>query len=121
MQSIAFPNILNQVNVNVFQDHEATKSNLKLILQTEIQSLYGDPGYGCGLKKFIFEHNNAIARDLIIDKIYNTIRTFIPQLSCERKDINLKRDITNVYVDLTAKNLIDYTIDNYTIALMDFQ
>lgn len=108
------------MNTKIFQDHEATKSNLKLILQTEIQSLYGDPGYGCGLKKFIFDHNNVIARDLIIDKIYNTIRTYIPQLLCERKDINLKRDLTNVYVDLTATNLIDYTIDNYTIALMDF-
>lgn len=121
MQSIAFPNILNSVNTNIFNDHEATLSNLKLILQTEIQSLYGDPGYGCGLKKFIFEQNNAIARDLIIDKIYNTIKTYIPQLKCERNDINLKRDMVNVYIELSAINLIDYTIDNYTIALMNFQ
>lgn len=121
MQSIAFPDILNFVNTNIFNDHEATKSNLKLILQTEIQSLYGDPGYGCGLKKFLYEQNNIIARDLIIDKIYNTIKTYIPQLKCERKDLDLKRDMTNVYVELTATNLIDYTIDNYTIALMNFQ
>ena len=78
MQSIAFPDILGSVNTYVFNDHEATKSNLKLILQTELQSLYGDPGYGCGLKRFLFEHNNVIARDLIIDKIYNTIRIYIP-------------------------------------------
>ena len=82
--------------------------------------MYGDPGYGCGLKKFIFEHNNVIARDLIIDKIYNTIRVYIPQLKCTRNDIKLKRNMTDVFVELTATNLIDYTIDNYTIALMDF-
>lgn len=121
MQSIAFPNILNSVNTNMFYDHEATKSNLKLILQTELESLYGDPGYGCGLKKFLFEQNNPIVRDLIIDKIYNTIKTYIPQLKCERKNLDLKKDSVNIYVELTALNLIDYTIDNYRIALMNFE
>jgi hypothetical protein len=50
MKSIAFPDILGHVNTSVFSDHEATISNLKLILATELKSLFGDPGYGCGLK-----------------------------------------------------------------------
>lgn len=121
MISIAFPNILNQVSTNVFTDQQATKSNLRLILMTELNSLFGDPGYGCGLKKFLFEQNSPIVRDLIIDKIYNTIRTYMPQLICKRTDINLSKDKTNIYVDLTATNLIDYTVNNYSIALMNFQ
>lgn len=121
MVSIAFPNILNYTNTNLFEDHTATKSNLRLILSTELNSLFGDPEYGCGLKKFLFEQNTPIVHDLIIDKIYDTIRIYIPQLLCRRTDINLIKDKNNVYVELTATNLIDYTINNYTIALMNFQ
>jgi phage baseplate assembly protein W len=93
---------------------------LRLILLTELKSLFGDPGYGCGLKKFLFEQNSPIVRDLIVDKIYNTIRTYIPQLVCKRTDINISKDKVNIYIDLTAMNLIDYTVNNYSIALMNF-
>lgn len=121
MVSIAFPNILNSANTNLFNDKDATKSNLRLILLTELKSLFGDPGYGCGLKKFLFEQNSPIIRDLIVDKIYNTIRTYIPQLVCKRSDIEILKDKTNIYVDVKATNLIDYTVNNYSIALMNFQ
>ena len=55
----------------LYEDNTATKSNLKLILSTELKSLFADPEYGCGLKKFLFEQNSPIVHDLIIDKIYD--------------------------------------------------
>ncbi|MBO7697156.1 MAG: hypothetical protein J6Y28_04560 [Acholeplasmatales bacterium] len=55
MISIAFPDILNHTTTNLYEDNTATKSNLKLILSTELKSLFADPEYGCGLKKFLFE------------------------------------------------------------------
>ena len=121
MKSIAFPNILGPVNTKIFTDNDATISNLRLILSTELKSLFGDPGYGCGLKRFLFEQNSPIVRDLLIDKIYNTIRVYIPQLICKRNDIDLSSDKTNIYIKLTAQNLIDYTINTYNIALMNVQ
>ena len=78
MKSIAFPNIFNSVDTNIFSNQEATKSNLHLILATEFESLFGDPGYGCGLQQFLFEQNNPIVRDLMIDRIYDTIKLYIP-------------------------------------------
>lgn len=120
MISIAFPDFLGPVNTKVYSDNVATKSNMKLILNTELNSLFGDPGYGCGLKQHLFEQNSTILHDLIVDKIYNAIRTYIPQVLCKRTDISLKHNKSDIFISITALNLIDYTINNYTISLMDF-
>ena len=35
--------------------------------------------------------------------------------------LQILKDKTNIYVDVKATNLIDYTVNNYSIALMNFQ
>ena len=59
-------------------DHEATFQNLKLLLESERESLFGDPYFGVLLKRFLYEKNNLILRDLVIDEIYTAIKTYIP-------------------------------------------
>jgi len=43
MKSIAFPNIFNRTTVNLVSDYDATLQNLKLLLQSDTDSLFGDP------------------------------------------------------------------------------
>ena len=88
-----------------------------LLLLSDKGSLFGDPYYGTSLKKLIFEQNNIVIKDLIIDDIYTNILTFMPQLLIKRSDITITHDLANVYVNIKALNLLYYTTDLYNINL----
>ena len=117
MYSIKFPDMLSNTITNIISDHEATASNLKLLLLSDKYSLLGDPYFGTNIKKLIFEQNNTVLRDLVIDDIYTAIITFMPQLMINRKDITVTSDRAHVYVNIKALNLLDYTTDLYNINL----
>ena len=63
MKSIAFPDMVSQTTTNTFEDHQATMTNLKLLLLSDKGSLLGDPYYGTSLKKLILEQNNIVIKD----------------------------------------------------------
>ena len=101
----------------LLEDHKATFSNLKLVLAATKNSLLGDPDFGSLLKRKLFEQDTPILKDLIIDDIYTTIITFMPQLVLKRSDITVTTDKIDVFVTLKCTNLIDYELDTYTINL----
>ena len=115
MYSIAFPNMLGNSSTKLYRDREATSSNLKLLLLSYKNELFGDPYFGTNLKKLMFDQNNVVIRDLVIDDIYIAITTFIPQILVKRKDITVTSDKTNIYINIKCINLIDYTNDLYNI------
>lgn len=117
MYSIQFPKMVSNTNTNLVKDHDATASNLKLLLAADKYSLFGDPYYGTNLKRLMFEQNNKILRDLVIDDIYTAIITFMPQLRIERKDITVTSSRAAVFAEIKAVNLLDYTTDMYNINL----
>lgn len=117
MRSIAFPIMLGNSSTNIIRDHDATASNLKLLLLSDKTSLFGDPYFGTNIKKLIHDQNNIVIRDLVIDDIYTAITTFMPQIIVKRGDIKVTSDKSNVYVNLKCLNLIDYTTDLYNINL----
>lgn len=117
MKSIAFPIMLGNSSTNIIKDHDATSSNLKLLLLSDKTSLFGDPYFGTNIKKLIHDQNNIVLRDLVIDDIYTAITTFMPQIIVKRGDIKVASDRSNVYVNIKCLNLIDYTTDLYNINL----
>ena len=50
ISSIAFPDMLSSSRMNTVQDTSATKSNLRLLLLSNKNSLFGDPYFGTELK-----------------------------------------------------------------------
>lgn len=120
MYSIAFPSIFkNGVKTELFKDSDATRSNLKLLLNSERYSLFGDPFYGTALKRILFEQNSVLLRDIIIDEIYTSILTFMPQIRVDRKDITITTDDYSVHARIKCVNLIDYTVNLYDINLTE--
>ena len=65
----------------------------------------------------MFNQNNQVLRDIVIDDIYTAILTFMPQLVVNRKDITVTSNGANIYVAIRALNLLDYTTDLYNINL----
>lgn len=121
MYSIQFPKMVSNTNTNLVVDHDATASNLKLLLASDKFTLLGDPYFGTNLKRFMFEQNNLVLRDLIVDDIYTTIITFMPQIKLDRKDITVTSTRANVYANIKCTNLIDFKTDMYNINLTNLE
>lgn len=119
LYSLAFPNMFSSESVNLYKDKQATLTNLKLLLATEVTSLFGDPGYGTRLMQTIYSQNDFVLRDLVIDEIYTAIKMYMPQMLVERKDISIIAEDDKLYAEIEAVSATDYTLDLYRIQLTD--
>lgn len=119
MYSIRFPDMISGVSTSLVEDHEATAQNLKLMLLSDRGSLFGDPYFGTLWRKLIFDQNDEILRDIIIDDILTSIETFMPQILTKREDITVTSDRYSVSINIKALNLLDYQTDMYSIKLME--
>lgn len=117
MYSFDFPSMLNSNTAKLVKNKDAVRSNVLLLLQSEKKTLLGDPFFGSRLKRMLFEQSNSLIADLVIDEIYTTLTTFIPQIYLTRKDIELLSDRTDIYVTIKYTYLLDNTQDLYTISL----
>lgn len=119
MYSFAFPRMLNSTTANLLNDKEAIRSNMILLFSSERGTLFGDPYYGCELAKYLYEQSGSIVVDLLIDELYTTIKTFMPQVYVERKDIKVYAINTTLYADIKYYYIIDNTSDLFTIRLTE--
>ena len=120
IKSIAFPNMFTRTSTNFVTDKEATFQNLKYLILSEKGELFGDPFYGVGLKKYLFNQNDTIIKDLVLDDMYTAIATFMPQLRINRNDLKLRTgDKGEIFVDIRAINQLDFTTDLYSIVLLE--
>lgn len=123
MRSIKFPKMFNSNSTNVWKSsehHEATVQNSLLVLKTTRGELFGDPYFGLMLKKFMFDQNNYVLKDQIIDMIYTQLALFIPQIKVKREDINIVQDKEKgrLYCDFYGINQIDFQPNTYNLLLL---
>lgn len=121
MKSINFPNMFKSTSATeILTDKTATLNNLKLLLNSEKGELSGDPFYGIRLKRYLFEQNNKILKDIIIDEIYTQISVFMPQLIIKRKDIDvIQTNRGTLVANIKVTNKVDYTVDSYSLVLFN--
>ena len=125
MFSFGFPRMFNNTQANLVEDKDAIRSNIILLLSSEQSTVFGDPYYGSQLKKYIFEQRNSIIVDLLIDELYTTIATFMPQVYLTRKDITIyttnepKWKRSALFAEIRYYYTIDNTSDLFTIKLTE--
>ena len=119
MRSIRFPNMFTKTSTLTVDNYYATLQNLKMLLFSEKGELFGDPYYGTNLKKFLYDQNDYVLKDLVIDDIYTAIATFMPQIKVERRDITIKIEGNTVKAYIKAINQVDFQTNLYTIVLLD--
>ena len=117
MKSIAFPNMFQGNTTNISKDFDATRQNTLLLLRSEKGELFGDPYFGIRLKRYLYEQNNYILRDVIIDEIYVQLALFMPQLLVQRNDIKLIKDRSKLYCKFKAINQANFVTDMYSLVL----
>lgn len=124
MRSICFPKMFNTNGTNVTKENEfvkATSQNLILLLNSQRNSLYGDPYFGPAIRAYLFDQNSYALRDVLIDMIYVQIATFIPQVRVSRKDIDVIQDKTRgvLYCKISGISQIDYQPTSVYLKLFD--
>ena len=84
--SWAFPNLINptQNRINIAEDNVSIVNRTRLLMLTEPTELYNNPTFGVGLKKYIFQYNNANVRALIQDDIKEKLRIFEPCVNADQ-------------------------------------
>ena len=119
MYSIKFPNMFSSTEVQLAQDNEATRQNLTLILGSEKRELFGDPYFGANLKKLLYNQNDQILQNIIIDNIYTTILIFMPQILIRRRDIKIVQKKTELYAEINCYNSLTAENNLYSILLTE--
>lgn len=117
MKSLKFPDMITHHYVNTVEDIDATYQNLKLFLGSEKGEFVFDPFFGIRLKRYLFEQNNFILRDILIDEIYDQITIFMPQLIIRREDITITADRAKIYCNIKARNQKDFELNSYNLVL----
>jgi len=120
MKSIKFPEMFTRTVTNTVSDYDATLQNLKMLLWSEKGELFGDPYFGTGIKKYLYDQNDVVLIDILIDDIYTAITLFMPQIRVDRKDIQLFRSNKGqVTAKIKALNKADFSTDMYNIVLLE--
>ena len=121
MKSISFPKMISHNYIQTVSDYDATLQNMKLLLGSEKGEFIFDPFFGIRLKRYMFEQNNKILMDILIDEIYEQLVIFMPQLIITRKDISLVSDMAKIYVNIKARNQRDFALNKYNLVLLNSQ
>ena len=109
--------MLSESNANLIKDREAVDQNLINFLNCTKRELFGDPYFGCNMKKLLFEQQNTMIKDLFIDELYTAIITFIPQITLSRNDILIYVEDDNIFTDINYIYLEDNTANLLQINL----
>lgn len=118
MNSIRFPNMFNTCNTNVIDNsNEASMQCIRLLMYSEKGELVIDPFFGLRLKRVMFEPNNYVLRDILIDEIYTQLQVFSPQVTVQRKDIKVIQEGKDVRVRFKVINNLDFTTNMYDLVL----
>jgi len=83
-------------------------SDLLLLLLTEKGSRYYNPEYGTNLYKYIFEPNDNITENIIVDDIKNTVSSYMPEISIKNVKFNWIDESNNQISDNQLNIHIDF-------------
>lgn len=123
MRSLKFPQMfnINTTNVSASTEYDAsTRQNSLLLLESCRGSLLGDPYFGNALEQYLFEQNDYVLKDIVIDLIYNQIVNFLPQIKVDRRDIDIIQDAVRgkLICKFTGVSQIDYKVYTYSLNLL---
>lgn len=124
MRSYKFPKMFQSNSSRIWRDDEynkATRQNVLLLLQSERGELECDPYFGILLKRYMFNQNSYILKDMLLDTIYTQIAIFLPQVKITRDSIDIITDVQKgrLYCSFSGINQIDYTHNTFNLLLFD--
>ena len=119
MNSLDLSDMFNSSKTNILYDEDATRQNLELALLSSKKSLMGDPYFGTNLARLLYDNNDKILADLIVDNVEEAIVNFMPQLYVKRSDIKVYANKQRVFVRLKALNKLNGVSNTYNLSMLN--
>jgi len=119
LNSIGFPEMFKSSATLVVKDREASLQDLQLLLASEKGELFGDPFFGVRVKKYTFNQNNYVLRDILVDEIFTQVKVFAPQITVSRDDIKIIQTGNTLVTNIKGINKLDFTTDMYQLELFN--
>lgn len=123
MNCINFPKMFQGnstvIKEDTLRNSTATLQSMHLLLSSEENTLFGDPAFGIKLRKYLFDQNNYILRDILIDEIYTKITTFCPQVYVDRRDIKIETIKNKLYATIACKNKQSFENNTFNLKLFE--
>ena len=124
MRSYKFPKMFQSNGSRIWKAEEhgkATRQNAILLLHSERGEFECDPYFGILLKHYLFNQNNYILKDILVDTIYTQLVIFLPQIKISRNAVNIITDQRKgrLYCTFSGINQIDYTHNTFNLLLFD--
>lgn len=117
MNTISFPKIFNGNSTIVKYGDDATKQSILLLISSECGEFFGDPDFGIRLKRYFFEQNNIILRDILIDELYTKIVDYCPQIYLERRDIKIFSSGSKLIANIKYRNQETFITNMFSLVL----
>lgn len=92
---------------------EMAKSNIRLLLQTEVGERVMQPEVGVSLRELLFENFNENNIIVIKDRILSSIEKWIPYVDVNKIDVKYDNDTQNLSIFLSFNLKADNTIHSF--------
>lgn len=117
MNSIGWPRMFNNSNTVIKKDNDATLICLHLLLSSEANTFNFDPDFGIKIRRYYFNQNNYVLKNILIDEIYTKMCAFAPQIFLERNNILIKQEGSKLYAEIYCKNRETFENNIYNLVL----
>ena len=83
--SWAFPNMIDpsRNKVQIVEDDASVVNRVRLLMLSDPTELYNEPQFGLGLKRYLWQYNNANTLAIIQSKIIEQLTLFEPSVEPE--------------------------------------
>lgn len=115
MKGFNFPNIFKGNAVEIIDGKESARTQLGLLIKSEVGEFKDDPGYGSNLPLLRHRPDSTLTRDLIKDSIYD-LQMFCPNLRYVRNSIQIEKHSPGV-LEITVPMIIDTNQHLTTVSL----
>jgi len=118
MQSIGFPNIFNSTYTNISEE-DSTSQNIRLLLNSNVRTFFGDPGFGADIRRFLFDPNSKYLTEVIEDELRLCLKEFIPQIQVPIGGITVKVEKNVMYIEINCIKKSSGEQNTYKISLTE--
>ena len=84
--SIKFPNLIDVASnrVGLYTDNESVVNRTRLLFLSDPTSLYNNPTFGVGMRRFLFHYNQPNTFAMIKDRMINQLKEHEPCVDAEQ-------------------------------------
>lgn len=84
--SIKFPNMIDVARnkVGLYKDNESVVNRVRLLCMSDPTSLYNNPTFGVGLKRYLFQYNQSNTFAMIKDRIVEQLKENEPCVEADQ-------------------------------------